>query len=300
MNGTRSAGAAAGYRWLVRAVDIGRRNPGAIFGGAAWLLVACVAGLVAFVLLSLAVQFGLHPGPGLSFALGLVITLPMLLVMALGMTGYLRLIDAVESGRDVRASAALDGFRAPRDGLRLFGAMLAIMLVQQLLMAALVAVFAPEVGRWYLDAMQGGVVRQPAPTSLPAGFWTVYGLMLVFGLFIYGVQSIAYSQVVLRGASIPSALADGVVGTLRNVAPMLVMVLLVIVAAIVLAIGFVLLVLLLGLLGKLVGGWLAFVLLVPLYLLAMPAIVAFSFALMYHLWRDIAGGPAGAGAAVEA
>lgn len=47
---------------------------------------------------------------------------------------------------------------------------------------------------------------------------------------------------------------------------------------------------LIGLLGKLVGTWLAVVLAIPLYIGLMLALFVVVFGSMYHLWRDVCGG----------
>jgi hypothetical protein len=46
---------------------------------------------------------------------------------------------------------------------------------------------------------------------------------------------------------------------------------------------------LIGLLGKLAGAWLAILLAIPLYLLAMLALYVVMFGVMYFMWRDICG-----------
>ena len=56
---TRAVGPGKGWEWLLRAANLGRNNPKAIFGAVAWVaLLALVPSI-----LQLALQYGLHLGP---------------------------------------------------------------------------------------------------------------------------------------------------------------------------------------------------------------------------------------------
>ncbi|QOW24384.1 hypothetical protein [Lysobacter sp. H23M47] len=131
-------------------------------------------------------------------------------------------------------------------------------------------------------------------SQLPAGMGVATVAMLVIGLVFYGVQAIALGQLVLRGRGVFSALGDGVVGAFKNLLPLLVFMIAAIVAMILVSIAVLLLAMLIGLLAKFAGAWLAVVLAIPLYIAGILAMYVVMFGAMYHLWRDVCGGGAGA------
>ena len=104
-----------------------------------------------------------------------------------------------------------------------------------------------------------------------------------------GVYSISLGQVALGGRSVLGAIGDGLVGSLKNVLPMLVFAVSLVVAWIVAGIALAIFVVVATLLAKLVGAWLLIVVLVPIYIVLVLAMFAVMFGAMYHLWRDVCG-----------
>ena len=287
----RAVGPGAGIDWLKQAVNLGRNNPRAIFGGAALLLLALfvlvIGASVGLVLLSMAVK----PDGTVSSALSLLLAAAMMALMAALMVGYLRLLDAVEGGRPASAADVFSGFVDKTAALRAIGFMLILMIAQNTLVFGLVGVLAPEFGSWYLQNLQASMsgVPQAPPTSLPSGFGTVMVVMWVIGLFCYAMQSIGFGQIALRDRTIVGALSDGVSGAIRNLLPLLVLFLVVVLAAVVLAVAFVLLAVLAGVAAKLVGTWLLVLIGIPLYLVLVVAMMVVMFGVMYFMWRDVCG-----------
>lgn len=288
---TRALGPGAGIAWLKQAVNLGRNNPKAVFGGAALLLLTIVVLAIGLSVLVGLLQAALKPGPGGSMALGLVVMVPILLLLAALMVGFLRLIDAVENGRDARASDVFAAFRDTGTSLRAIGFVVLLAIVQNVLIVALVGLLAKGVGSWYLQNMQASVAgaAQAPMTSLPDGFGIAFIVVLVISLFGYAVQAIGLGQIALRRSSVGSALADGVSGAAKNLLPLLVLAVVVVAACIVLALGIALLAMLIGVLAKIAGVWLAVVLGVPLYIAAVVAMYVVMFGVMYSLWRDVSG-----------
>jgi hypothetical protein len=295
----RTVGAAAGFRWLWDAINIGRRGAGAVFGGAGLLLLVGVLGGLVFGIVAGGSAAAFRASPTVSFLLGLCFAVPMLLWMALGFVGYLRLIDAVESGRTAKATDALRGFTDFDTGLRAFLVLLVVMVVQQGVMVGLVVWLAPEVGRWYLAVLHGVAGGTP-PAAIPAGIWKVYAFSLTFGMLGNAIQSIAIAQVALRDRDTVGALRDGVVGALRNLPALFVLVVCGIAVVLVLLAVVVGVVMLLLMVGKLVALWLAAILAFFLYLALLVAMIAVGGAAMYYLWRDVAGAGGSVAPAVEA
>jgi hypothetical protein len=295
----RTVGPAAGFRWLWDAINIGRRGARAIFGGAALLLLVGMGIMIGFMVLGVGGISTFGASTAVSAVLGVVFILPVLLCMALGLVGYMRLIDAVESGRAAGATDALRGFADFDAGLRAFLVVLAVMVVQQVVMIGLIAWLAPEVGRWYLALMHGAA--NTSPSAMPAGLWKVYAINLGFGTVGNGIQAIAVSQVALRGRAAAGALRDGIAGALRNLPALFVLVVSGIALALVLLAAIIAIVFMLMMVGKLVALWLATILGFLLYMALLVAMVAVGGAAMYYMWRDIAGpGPGAAAPAIAA
>jgi len=291
---TRAMGPGAGIGWLKQAVNLGRNNPKAIFGGAALILGVLIVLAIGISLLMGLLQAALQPGPAGSMALALLVIVPLLLVMAGMMVGYLRLIDAVEIGRTASATDVFAAFRDVTTSLRAIGFVVLLAVVQNVLVVALVGWLAKDVGSWYLQNMQASMAggAQTPMTSLPEGFGIAFVVVLVIGMFCYAVQAIGLAQIALRDRNVFGAIADGVTGAAKNLLPLLVFVLVIVLAAIVFALVVGLLALLVGLLAKVVGVWLVVVLAVPLYIAVVVAMYVVLFGVMYYLWRDVCGGDA--------
>jgi hypothetical protein len=299
----RTVAATAAFRWIWDALNIGRRGAGAIFGGAGLLLLAALGAMLALMFGLAGLFAAMHqPSPWVTMPLGIAIMLVMLLGMALCLVGYLRLIDAVESGRSAGATDAFGGFGDFVAGSRAFAILLLVMLFQQAMMVAAVAWFLPDLGRWYLDVLGGmGAAAGTPPPALPTSFWKLYPASVLLNMLGSWVQAVAIGQVALGGRNLAGALRDGIASLARNL-PALLMLL---VAGVTFAVGIVLVVLLavfaVVLVAKLVAMWLAVVLAIVLYLAFLIAMIAVGCASMYYMWRDIAGpGATPSPAAVEA
>ena len=283
---TRSRGPLAGFGWLRKAINLGHGNPKAVFGGAALVLVmALLPSLVTLPLQMSAVEPGGAPDMA---KLGAVMAISMLggLLLVPLFAGFLRVIDAADRGRP---ASAFDVFKPYRQGetLRLVGYGLAMLLVYAVMFAVVVAVAGGELARWYMQvlATQG----QGTSPALPEGFGLGIATMGVLGLLVMGIYAISLGQVALGGRSVLGAIGDGVVGSLKNVLPLLVFAVCVVLAWLVVAIVFGLLFGLLALLGALVSKWLVLVLVVPLYIALLLGVFVVMFGVMYHLWRDVCG-----------
>jgi hypothetical protein len=289
---TRAVGAMAGIDWLRQAVNLGRQNPKAIFGGALLLLTAIIALVIVMALLVGGLGLLLPEGGAVAGGLSVLVAGGVMALMAILIAGYLRLLDAVEHDRP---ASAVDVFSALGQGamaVRAILFMLVLMLAQNVLIVGLIGLLAPDFGSWYLQNLQASMAGAPAPATLPGGFGIVMVLMWVIGMFAYGVQSIGFGQIALRGQGVGSALSAGATGTAKNLLPLLVLFLAMVLAAIALAIAMGLLLVLVGLLGKLVGNWLLVLVGVPLYIVFVVGLMVVMFGVMYFMWRDICGGGA--------
>lgn len=287
---TQAMGPMAGFEWLKNAINLGRNNPKAVFGGAALLLASVLA--VAFVAGLLQVALTAAMGPGMiTMTIGMLVLMALVMgVLSVLMVGYLRLIDADESGRSARAFEVFAGFGDLATSLRTFGFVVLLAIVQNLLLFGLLAVFAGGVVDWYMQVMEasaGGAA--PAITALPDGFGIAGLVMALVGVVFFAIQAIGLCQIALRGRGVAGALGDGIVGAFKNLLPLLVFTAACIVAMVVAGIVLFLLALLVGVMAKLAGAWLAVVLGIPLYLLVLLGVYVVMFGAMYHLWRDVCG-----------
>lgn len=287
---TRTTGLASGWRWFMNAVNLGGSNPRAIFGGAA--LVALVV-FVAAIVMSVALGLLTPQGATAQLVMSLVVSLPLLVLMAALLVGYMRVIDAVENGRPAAATGVFGGFGDSAAWMRAVVVLIALAVLQYVLIGGLVALVAPEAGSWYLDSMavsaEGGVPADP--TAVPAGFGRAFAIVMVVGALVYAMQAIALCQVALRDKAVGGALADGVAGALRNALPLALLLLIAFVAMIVIILVLGVLIMLATALGGGAGSGvmigLGIVIGLPLYILFVVAMIVVSCGVMYSIWRDV-------------
>lgn len=289
----------AGLAWLKRGFNSGRHNPRAIFGGAALLMIAALIPgfLQAFM------HAALKPGAGGATIISALTTVLAVILLGPLMGGYLRVIDASERGQPARASDVLAPFRNAQDAQRMIAFSFVMLLVQLGVLSLLFAVSGhawQNLQEWYqrvAELLQSAKPGQPAELPPPpAGLGGLFSLGGLFGLFVAAVFSIGLGQLALRGRSLGAALLEGLSGAVRNLLPLLVMA---VVAFTVLMAAGLALVLVAGLLG-LLHPLLAVVVFLPLYMLFLLALYVVMFGVMYHLWRDVAGEPAGIEGGFEA
>ena len=289
---TRTAGIASGWRWLWNAVNLGSGNPRAIFGGAA--LIAAVVFAVAIVLSIVLGLLAIEGGTAQLVASTLV-SVPLLVLMAALMAGYLRVIDAVESGRPASATGVFSVFGDSTVWMRAIGVLLALALLQYLLIGGLVALLAPEAGRWYLESLEAtaAAADPAAQMAAPAGFGRALAIFLVVAVLVYAAQAISLGQVALRNRGVGEALRDGFAGALRNALP-LALLLLISLAVMIVVIVVLAVVVLAGTALAAAGGTgllmlLGIVIGVPLYLAFLVVMLVVSCGVMYFMWRDVCG-----------
>lgn len=285
---TRSRGPSAGFGWLNRGIRMGFRHPKPLFGGIA--LVALAALIPSFITLPMQLQAQLSGTPlpptffgwtmGISLLFGLLI-LPLY-------AGYLQLADAAERGLPARAR---DVFKPYRDGkaLRVIGYGVAMMAVYFAILAIVIAATGGGIVHWYMQVLTAQASHQPPPTTLPDGFWIAVLLVMVLGIFLMGFYSIGLGQVTLGNRSVFGAIGDGIIGSLKNLLPLLMLAVGFVLVGIAVALCFGIFAVLLALIGKLVGTWVVFAVIIPLYIALLLTAFTTMFGVMYHLWRDVCG-----------
>ena len=289
---TRATGFGGGARWLLAAVDLGRHDPKAVFGGAALMLLPMIVLLIGFAIgmFVLATVVGKEAMTTLNLAM-YAFLLVMMVPAACLLVGYMRLIHAVETGHSPRATSVFAGFSDLRTSARVLGLLLLVMILQNILTYGSMALLAPDMFTLYTRSMMlaGGVGAQAGMVTPPplGQLGVVFALAIVLGFLFYGIQTIGLGQVILGGRRVFPALADGVTGTFKNIPGLLVLALLGIAAVLVLMAVIFMLILVIVVLSKLAGDWLALVLGLPIYLIGLVVFMVVSVGVMYHLWRDV-------------
>lgn len=289
----RAMGPTAGWRWMMQGINLGRHNPRAIFGAAALLIAVALIPSA----LQMVVQYGLKmTSPSVMYALVGFSLLYSVLVMAPMLGGFLRVIDAGENGRETHATAIFDVFKSGQDAGRMIALAVLLFLIASVVFGLIVGLFGPGIVGWYAEVMalsQSGMAATGAKPAMPAppdGFGTVVALGVLFGLFVQGAYAISFGQVSLTQRSVGGALADGFIGALKNLLPLLVLLLIWIAFAFALLLVTTLLATLLTLVGGVVHPALGMALAAPVYVAFILVIYVVVIGVMYHLWRDVAGG----------
>lgn len=199
--------------WMRQAINLGVRNPRAVFGAALWLMVALY--LATALLMQPALQALEEGGEPMALLRRLAPAfLAMMLLMPVLLGGLMHVIREAESGRAVRATGVFAPFRRHAGRLAMLG-------VVQLLLGALggalvVALAGGDYWRDYLDAMRaamaGSVPVMPEPEH--PGLMTL--VQMAFNYFSYAVMLFAIPLILFSGASLPQALKGGVLAALRN------------------------------------------------------------------------------------
>ena len=298
---TRAMGPAAGWDWLKQAVNLGSRNPKAIFGAAVILMLFALLPTVLQLLLgaqSPGVMLGLM---GFSLLYSIVVMSPLL-------AGFVRVIHAAESGQPVRPAGIFDVFRIPGLALQVTGLMLLLVVMGIVLFGAIAlafgAQFMTDMAAVMAAAQSAAPGAAPVMPAMPDGIGALLALLVLAGLLFNGVYAISLGQVALTSRGVGGALADGMVGTFKNALPLLVLLVLVIVLGLLALILVALLVGVLMFVGGLVHPALAIALAAPVYLAAMLMVYVVMVGTMYFMWRDVCGGDGAAigsgGTAVDA
>jgi hypothetical protein len=285
---TRSRGPGAGIGWLKKGFSLSFRHPKPLLGGAALLLVMClIPSLITAPMQWTFLQPGTQPNPDVYWLMMSIAMLVGMLLVPL-YAGYLQVVDAAARGLPARARDIFGPYRN-REALRLIGFGIAFMVIYLAAFGIVTAITGSDFANWYMHMATAQAHHQQPHLGLPSHFGALFALIMVVGLFMMGVYSIALGQVALRRRGILGAIGDGITGTLKNLLPMLVFALGSIVAAIVVGIAFMILALVLGLIGALISKTGTLVLILPVYLAAMLLMFSVMFGFVYALWHDVCG-----------
>lgn len=297
----RSVSMAAPFRWLMKALDAGRRQPRALFGGFALLL---AVGMVPSVL-QLAAQALLPASPGLLMVIyGAVIGLSLVLMPPLSGAAF-RLLHDCEAGRPAAATDIFNGYRDRAFAVRMVLTSL-LMLLAYLVVILLLFTVVP--GKEFFSELfvraaatpPGGQPDMTGMPPLPPSFLLWLLAASALAVVLGNAYMLAFAQAAMAGQGPLGAVGSGVAGTLRNLLPLVGFFIVAMVVGFVLVLIFAVLVGLVAALLGVVSPVLAMAVIAPIYLAVMLVMYVVMFGFFYHAWRDIFGEPAVPADALEA
>jgi hypothetical protein len=276
-----------GLAWFRAAIDLGARNPKAVFGAA--LLFIAVLYLLAAVLGAVAAALTgdgkAAPNGTLFMALFVPLFIAMMVLMPILIGGLMHVIREAEADRPVRARDLFAPFHSGRaKGLAALG-------VLQILLALLggllmIAVAGPEYWSQSLDAMRAAFGGAMPVTPEPRNPLLLFLLQLAFNYFTYAIMLLAVPLVLFSGTSLVEAVRASLRASVQNIGPNLFAAFLFVVGVVIAAI----VVMLVAMLANFLGG-----LLHPILgsVLALVVLLGFTAVLLvvlaggaYLAWRD--------------
>jgi hypothetical protein len=285
----RKLPAGQGVAWFRQAVNLGARNPKAVFGAALLFILSVYA--LAFVLMLPAMEF---MGPATPAATMIVRMVPsflaILVVLPVLFAGLMHVIREAEAGRPARARDLYAPFRDAR------ARRLAALGLVQLLFATIGAiVVVPLTGSayWhdYFVAMQAAMGGSVPLVPEPAHPVLLLLFQLLFNYVTYAVVLFSVPLILFSGQGLLEAIGNSLRAAAKNVLPNLVAGLVFLAAVVVAGLAM----MLLGLLASLIGGVVSSVVGA---LLAVVIVLCFGVAVMvvltgtaYFAWRDTFGVP---------
>ena len=285
---TRSKGPGAGFQWLSRGIGVGFRHPRPLIGGAIVVtLLMLVPAAITFAMQWQSFLGHAPPDPEAMFKTLPVSTVLNLLLVPV-FAGYLQLIHAADHGEAARARDIFKPYRSG-EALRLIGFGLVMLVIYAALFALLLGTIGHGLTGWYIRLLQAQAAHHALTSGLPGNFGSTLALFLVVGLYLFAAYAIALGQVALGQRSVFGAIGDGLVGALKNVLPLIVLVVCGIFALFVVILAFVVVALVVGLIGVLVGKWLTLVLIVAAEVAMAFLFYMIQFGTQYYLWRDVCG-----------
>lgn len=213
--------ASQGLVWFRQAIDLGAKNPRAVFGAAALAIIALYAAVLAFallvgMLLAGSKAAGQPPGIGLLMAVALPLTLAVMLLVPVLLGGLMHVIREAEAGRAVRARDVFVPLRSGR------GRQLAWLGLVQVVLAVvggvlMVAVAGSDYWRDYLQAMQAAMQGAAPAVPQPQNAGLLFLVQLVFNYFSYALMLFAIPLMLFSGNGLAEALRNALRASVSNI-----------------------------------------------------------------------------------
>ena len=283
-----------GLAWFKQAIDLGSRNPRAVFGAALLLILALYTAAMLLALV-LAVMVGAGeatqgsaPDMRLVMAVAIPLTLLVMFLVPILLGGLMHVVREAEAGRPVRARDVFAPLRSAQGrSLALLGLVqIAMTVVGGVLM---VAIAGSDYWRDYLQAMQQVMTGAQPTMPQPANRGLLFVVQLAFNYFSYALMLFSIPLMLFSGNRLGEALRNSLRAAVRNIGPnMLAGALFIgalLVSALVVGLVAALLAMLGGAIHAAVGGALSMLAMLGFAALVLVLVVGAS----YLAWRDTFG-----------
>jgi hypothetical protein len=204
--------------------------------------------------------------------------------------GFLPVIDAIESGQPARARDIFGGYR---NGVAKPAILFSLLMLAVYFSVFVVGLFAagPGIRDAYLNLLSAGATSTPPAMDPEAmeggGVLRLIGVIFALMVPVAGMWAIGFGQIAIGRRGVREAITDGATGALKNLLPMVILAIALIIGGFLLMLLFGIVIAALTAIANFVHEYLAFALLVPLYLAFVMGLYAVMFALAYFFWRDV-------------
>jgi len=291
----RTVGMGAPFRWLMKSLDVGRKNPKAYFGAIALFMVAVmlVSGVQALAKAMLMDSFAAL------MAVYAVTSLAALIVMPLMSGGIYRMLEASDRGLPTKATDVFSAFGRPEDARRL---VLVSLVYSALYLLVIALVYQTAVGKFLVEYFTIAMAMQPGSEPDVQAITELFGRApegLVWSMLVLSMAALLWSNAYMFALTVAALRDDGVLASagagamavLKNVLPLLAFIFVLGIVGFIAMFLVMLVVMLLAVALAMVSPILATLLMIPLLVLMLVVMYALMFAFFFHGWRDIFGEP---------
>ena len=215
--------AGQGLTWFKQAIDLGGRNPRAVFGAALLLIASLYAAALLTALIAAAVvgasaepATGGAPNLGRVLLVGMPLLLLVMFLVPILMGGLMHVIRESEAGRPVRARDVFAPLRAS-SGRRL--ALLGLVQVALALVGGLLMVTIAGSDYWtdYMTAMRGAMTGTMPVVPQPDNAGLLFLAQLAFNYFSYALMLFSIPLMLFSGLGLADALRSSLRASVRNI-----------------------------------------------------------------------------------
>ncbi|HEY5804462.1 MAG TPA: DUF2189 domain-containing protein [Lysobacter sp.] len=273
-----------GFAWFMQAVNVGRRNPRAVFG-ASLLFICTLYGVGLLLVLPVAMLArGGQPDltqivPAIAAVfVGMVFLLPILL------GGLMHVVREAEAGRPVRARDLFAPIRQKKAGaLALMGLIQIVLAIVGGVVVGLLA--GSDYWTNYMSAVRGAMSGSVPVMPQPEHPGLLMVVQLLFNYFSYAIMLFSVPLILFASANLSTAVKDSLHASVSNIGANALAALLFLFSVAASALVLLLLAALLSMIGGLIGG----VLVMLLYIAYGAAVLVVLVAGSYFAWRDTFG-----------
>ena len=299
----RNVPASRGLDWFKQAINLGTRNPRAVFGASLLLIVVLyvVALLALLPAMAIARQDSTPELGSLMTAIAPVFLVVVFLVPIL-LGGLMHVIREAEAGRPVRALDLFAPFRQRKAGPL---AMLGVIQIVLGVIGGVIMVTLAGADYWkdYMAALSGAMSGRVPVAPEPDNPGLLLLANLVFNYFSYAIMLLSVPLILFAGQSLADAVKHSLRASVRNVGANLLAAVLFVLALIVATLLLMLVIMLVTMVAGLIHKVLATVLAAVVFLLFAATVLVVLVGGAYVAWRDTFGDdaqlPTGTGNSIE-